>query len=718
MRRSLIASAAALVLATSCDNEIASGAGGPDAAACPEAETLCGSSCVALALNDAHCGACGHACTALEMCAAGSCYPRDCPDADCSTEQVCLNGACIGQTCVGTACTAGETCFQGRCEPERCGDQPCLPGSVCVAGTCSDARCVGVVCAAEARCAGGRCLKSCTEGESCSDNPGAPCLLGAIHCQEGMPSCVDTLGAPGGTACGSDRVCDGEGDCVSCVEGVACTSNPGAPCLAGQTSCSTGHRRCVDGAGLAAGTVCGTNQVCDGAGACVTCLASVACATNFGAPCKAGRTECSTGVEVCVDGSDAAAGLGCGTNQVCDGAGACVACAASIACETNPGAPCKTGRTECSTGEERCVDGLPLEAGTGCGMDQVCDGLGACVDCAAGSLCATNLGAPCLVGIVGCSTGAPVCLDGAPAAGGTSCGTHHACNGAGICVTCQAPCAVNPDPCKAGVVQCTTEAAPTCIDGSTDSPDGTDCGTLQVCLAGACAVPDCANGFRDGSETGADCGGGCASKCADGLGCLVPGDCQSGVCLAEVCAAPDCHDGVKNGTETATDCGGDCLQSCLLAGGDSTHTEAECLAAGGALRAAGDITVCDFKPGSGGQDCTTLSCVQEAYGHMTHWACPAGWQRHQQWGSYDVQCWATDWSWDRTNGNWNLSTYGSGWSAYCLGGPYGMASVRSAWSNVNRDGFSGDTGWYGGASSPDGMGRVTTNSVMDSIGCK
>ncbi len=46
--------------------------------------------------------------------------------------------------------------------------------------------------------------------------------------------------------------------------------------------------------------------------------------------------------------------------------------------------------------------------------------------------------------------------------------------------------------------------------------------------------PPCKDGVQNGDETDVDCGGSCASKkglkCADGLKCLVNGDCQSGTC--------------------------------------------------------------------------------------------------------------------------------------------------------------------------------------------
>lgn len=47
-----------------------------------------------------------------------------------------------------------------------------------------------------------------------------------------------------------------------------------------------------------------------------------------------------------------------------------------------------------------------------------------------------------------------------------------------------------------------------------------------------CLVPPapCLDGTKNGDETDIDCGGSCSAKCADGQGCNVAADCQSGNC--------------------------------------------------------------------------------------------------------------------------------------------------------------------------------------------
>lgn len=58
---------------------------------------------------------------------------------------------------------------------------------------------------------------------------------------------------------------------------------------------------------------------------------------------------------------------------------------------------------------------------------------------------------------------------------------------------------------------------------------------LAVCYV----VGSCNDGLQNGSETGVDCGGGACAPCGTGAGCLVPGDCQSGVCTSGACQCVD-----------------------------------------------------------------------------------------------------------------------------------------------------------------------------------
>src|SRR5580765_1820146 len=175
--------------------------------------------------------------------------------------------------------------------------------------------------------------------------------------------CADGASKTPGTSCGTNMVCNGSGACVACTAGGACTGNPNV-CKNGVYSCATGAMTCSDGSNKMGGTSCGTNLVCDGNGNCGACTANQACSNNP-RPCYTGITSCSTGTMVCNDNTPKAAGASCGTNMVCNSAGTCVSCTAGVSCTTNP-SQCLNGVTSCATGAQTCVDGGAKPNGTGC----------------------------------------------------------------------------------------------------------------------------------------------------------------------------------------------------------------------------------------------------------------------------------------------------------------------------------------------------------------
>ena len=58
--------------------------------------------------------------------------------------------------------------------------------------------------------------------------------------------------------------------------------------------------------------------------------------------------------------------------------------------------------------------------------------------------------------------------------------------------------------------------------------------------------------MQNGTESDADCGGSCG-PCADGKACAAASDCVSALCGAGACQVPTCADGVRNGDESDTD---------------------------------------------------------------------------------------------------------------------------------------------------------------------
>ncbi len=487
-------------------------------------------------------------CTAEQTCVDGQCLARACGSTVCPAGSICAAdaGTCTDVACTGVTCADGGACQAGRCD----GLTPCTnhvkdPGETDVdcGGNCPPCG-VGGHCLASTDCTtmtcgdGGSCSSSCAGGATCGTNPGSPCRLGTTICTNDMSQCVDGIDAPNGTTCGNNTVCAG-GQCVACVAGQACSTNSD-PCRAGSIVCP-GQPLCANDAGLPAGAACGTGQVCNPQGQCIACEQDAGCASNPSAPCKSGVQSCTTGAPRCLDGTDVPNGTSCGLDKVCQ-VGACVSCAAGTVCNTNP-TPCKRGTTVCSP-SVACADNGNVAAGVACGSGQVCDGNGSCLACTAGVSCNTNPGAPCKSGITDCSTGTQRCIDSGNTSAGTTCGTGQVCNGTGACVACQAgaTCSGNPSACRAGTISCTT-GSPTCVDGA-NLTAGLNCGAGQVCdgngFCGACvAGQSCSSNPGGACKQGVtSCTSG-ATQCVDGaattagVSCGVGQVCNgSGSCVA------------------------------------------------------------------------------------------------------------------------------------------------------------------------------------------
>ncbi len=397
----------------------------------------------------------------------------------CGPNQVCQTGTCT------TVCTAGLTC-----QPANA----CHGGAVaCENGvaSCGDTGSIfadGSSCGASKVCHQGTC-GTCVAGLSCAS--ANPCHAGATSCETGASTCGDTgFSIADGSPCGSNLACQG-GVCGACLAGKPCTP-AGFSCHAGQTTCATGREICTDlGTALSNGTGCGANQVCAN-GACVACATGSSC-TPANA-CHAGSIACTTGAPVCIDQStNLTAGTSCGANQVCDGAGGCVGCQVGLACA--PANLCHAGSLTCNTGAPVCSDtSAPVADGAGCGTNLVCKA-GACNACTTGAACAPAI--PCHAGNTSCATGAPACQDaGTFLVDGATCGTNLVCR-AGSCGACavggvcdgaagHAPAPTAPNPCLTYATSCGS-GTPACGTSGSVS-DGTACGTGLICRSGACTA--------------------------------------------------------------------------------------------------------------------------------------------------------------------------------------------------------------------------------------
>jgi hypothetical protein len=438
---------------------------------------------------------------------------------------------------------------EGSCAAK---DTPCLGPSGCRTGlvVCADRgsswTCVesgnapgGQPCQGDKVCDKTGACVACAAGEACT--PTEPCKIGSLVCATGSPVCTPTTNAADGSPCGASLICQA-GACVACAPGGACT--PADPCHKGTlTSCVGDAPVCVD-IGLLAdnGTTCGMNQVC-ASGACVACVANVACTPAN--ECHFGAASCTTGTSVCVDQTtNRADGTPCGgptSGKTCAGgtcgcpagthecSGACVSNTSVATCGTSctpcaapPGAfatcdgvacgiscarkgepcvgvsGCRSGTIACTTdGGVVCVESANAPPGQACGAGGVCNGSGACVSCAAGAACTPS--SPCKVGSTTCTSGAPVCTDSGNVADGTACGTNMICS-SGACVPCAAGGACTPtNPCHQGKLEgCSGQ---TCVDTGAAAVDGTTCGPAgsgMTCTAGNCT---CAAGWHDCAGT-------------------------------------------------------------------------------------------------------------------------------------------------------------------------------------------------------------------------
>ncbi len=317
------------------------------------------------AADRANCGACGRVCVlpnAAGACAAGACVPGACAAGWGDCDGVASNGcearlAIDGAHCgaCGRRCAAGSVCAAGACVAA------CAAGATDCGGSCRDTSTDTAAC--------GAC------GEACAPAPHAfaRCLGGAcgVTCQASWGNC------DGVAANGCERPLDTLSDCGACARACslanaasACTAAGAcvvASCVAGFANCDgvaangcevyldTDPARC----GACSGRACAAGQLCEG-GACVaSCGAS---RLRCGGACvdtdRDARNCGSCGV-ACVDRPDA--------RGVCE-AGRCgLVCAGSRAdCNGDPDDGCEADLTterncgscgrSCGVGT-RCLEG-------------------------------------------------------------------------------------------------------------------------------------------------------------------------------------------------------------------------------------------------------------------------------------------------------------------------------------------------------------------------
>lgn len=127
---------------------------------CAEAQILCGSGCVDVLADAAHCGACDQPCAEGSICSAGSCK-KSCSEgqsqcgaecvslrtdrancggcgASCADGMVCSEGQCK-MLCQSGLSSCGDSCIDTRDNPAHCGScgNVCSNGRTCSSGACT-----------------------------------------------------------------------------------------------------------------------------------------------------------------------------------------------------------------------------------------------------------------------------------------------------------------------------------------------------------------------------------------------------------------------------------------------------------------------------------------------------------------------------------------------------------------------------------------------------
>ncbi len=207
----------------------------------------------------------GKKCNAMSYCVDDPCFGVSCPADSMGNLQACSDGVCQ-PLCLTQPCPTGLVCrgSDAACVPDRCEYLPkCSATELCIDGACVADPCLGVTCGSNEFCRQGGCVKSCggvqcPAGQACRDGS---CT--ATGCAKDCP--VDYVCDPDSGDCVHDRcgelqcptslVCDPlTGDCISDpCQGVVCPDS--LVCSMGQcrTPASQGTHVTTGGSGCDAG---------------------------------------------------------------------------------------------------------------------------------------------------------------------------------------------------------------------------------------------------------------------------------------------------------------------------------------------------------------------------------------------------------------------------------------------------------------------------------
>jgi hypothetical protein len=308
---------------------------------------------------------------------------------------------------------------------------------------------------------------------------GAPVLLAAALAW--MGGCSGKTAVPcssGQISVGGECVkpCNTDGDCIPgefCSSGV-CRACSDASCLNG---CWVGTSYVVNGSD------CGAGQVCRGGSCRDECWISAfyydSAATNPANACQSCQPATSTsGWTAVVDGAGCGAGRACSGGTCLPGCGIGTAYYGSAA--TNPANACQSCQPAASTsGWTNAIDG------TNCGAGHVCSG-GICLPGC--WISASYYGSSATSPVNACQSCEPATSTSGwtDVVDGAGCGAGAVCN-RGICLPgCWINASYYGSPATNPTNLCQSCQPSVSTSGWTSVTNGTSCGTLKACNAGAC----------------------------------------------------------------------------------------------------------------------------------------------------------------------------------------------------------------------------------------
>jgi hypothetical protein len=416
-------------------------------------------------------------------CAGTVCATMCASDGDCdATTGWCdtTMGVCVTRGASAASCNADDQCLSNHCADNVCCDAACN-------GTCE--ACLGIFTGG----ADGSCLPATQGGDPHGD-------------------CSDA----GSTSCGTDGVCNGSRACEEYPSSTVCVPSACVGMSAQLASMCDGSGTCVPG-----GTAMCAPYICTSGACLASCGGDLDCDAND--RCAGGACKLREG-QTCAAGGQCASGF-CVDGVCCDGmcAGTCFACTAA---KKGGGADGACGVI--SVGTDPDNECAATSAST-CGTDGVCDGAGACQDWAVGTVCvnsfcssATTLtNAHTCNGTGTCTTPGVTTQDCTPykcatgactttCSADTDCATNNHCNATNICLANFAngtACSRNGE-CAFG----------NCVDGF--CCNSTCAGLCQACSAakkGTGANGTCGS-IIAGSDPDNECAG--AMVCNGAGGCI------------------------------------------------------------------------------------------------------------------------------------------------------------------------------------------------------